>query len=323
MFGLTDYREMLEMAEAGIARTREQGEAPDARQLANRDDLIAKIAQLVAQGSPEVSKMVVTAEARTLTDRPRGGAKAANQYGVFQVKFATEAQHRYMVSLIDRKDLERLRDSKVMPLDPEVVRQQVISHTVNKRAASDLIDRLKALPERAGVVASSSGTPKASDKQLGLIRKLIDERELTADQRAAIEGGIDGLSIKGASATITKLFALPEIAPKPVAALEAGMYINDATGDLLRVYLGQQSGQLLCKRVVKFSADEALATGKDYDLEYQGRADRFVTADFRRMALEEAKVWGKATAHCCVCARRLDVPESVDAGIGPKCAGRV
>lgn len=256
-----------------------------------------------------------------LTKRPEAGSAASNQFGTFKVRYATEPQHRFMQSLIARKDIRHLAEHRTMPLDPAEVVSRITERRVNKRAASDLIDRLLACPDRPGTV-SAAGAPKASDKQLGLIRKLLGEKAITPEDRAKVEAALDTLSTKGASATIDKLMALPKTTvPTPAIELAAGMYIDDTTGEMLRVYLGQQSGQLLCKKVVKV---EAPAEGeREYDLEYQGRADRFVTAAYRRMNLDEAKVWGKATGHCCVCARRLDVPESVDAGIGPKCAGRI
>lgn len=102
----------------------------------------------------------------------------------------------------------------------------------------------------------------------------------------------------------------------PPAEPKAGMY-RKADGTILRVYLGQQSGKMLAKEVVDDGVDEF---GKPtYALKYLGQAIRFI-GDAVPLPLEEAKAWGRMTSTCVVCARRLDVPESVDAGIGPKCA---
>lgn len=87
-------------------------------------------------------------------------------------------------------------------------------------------------------------------------------------------------------------------------------------GQIYRVYLGQKSGRMLVKEL---TGDPA--SGFSYD--YVGAAAYKLPGDARPLPLEEAKQFGKMTGHCCVCARRLDNPESVDAGIGPVCAGRM
>lgn len=158
-------------------------------------------------------------------------------------------------------------------------------------------------------VASVPTKRKASDKQVNLIRKLAGEKELTTDDREKLLGAVNSLSTKGASATIDKLFKLPK-AVAPVLEIEAGVYVN-ADGRIFRVYFGQQSGRMLAAEVV----------GQEFM--YAGQADRFVEAGARRATIEEAASWGKATGTCIVCARRLDVPESVDRGIGPVCFAKM
>jgi hypothetical protein len=83
-------------------------------------------------------------------------------------------------------------------------------------------------------------------------------------------------------------------------------------GTIVRVYLGQRSGKMLAKKLV--------TDGDHHEYEYMGKATRFVKADTAKLSLEEAKEFGRMTGTCCVCARRLDNPESVEAGIGPVCA---
>jgi hypothetical protein len=136
-----------------------------------------------------------------------------------------------------------------------------------------------------------------------------------------------------ASAAIDFLFAVPR-APRPErksedgADPEVGMYRD---GDAIyRVYLGQQSGRNLVKRVVRgeFRADvedpnPADPSHYDYEYEYVGLATRVLPESATRLTLDEAKAWGRMTSTCCVCAARLDNPESVEAGIGPVCGSRI
>ena len=95
---------------------------------------------------------------------------------------------------------------------------------------------------------------------------------------------------------------------------EVGMYLN-AEGVAFRVKRSQ-AGRLYASRFVP---------------EAQARADRFVYeggAVYRldasmRMTLEQAKALGAQYSQCCVCGRDLSAEQSVEAGIGPVCAGRL
>lgn len=95
---------------------------------------------------------------------------------------------------------------------------------------------------------------------------------------------------------------------------EVGMYLN-AEGVAYRVKQSQ-AGRLYASRFVP---------------EAQARADRFVYeggAVYRldasmRMTLEQAKALGAQYSQCCVCGRDLSAEQSVEAGIGPVCAGRL
>lgn len=146
----------------------------------------------------------------------------------------------------------------------------------------------------------------ATAKQLAFIARLADERGVDApvvdDTRAA-------------SAAIDDLLSLPKQHQAPTAEPDAGMYLA-VNGAIVRVYLGQQSGRMLAKRLVEHGDDT-------YTWEYLGAASRWIKGSIRRMTLEEARDWGRMTTTCCVCGRRLDDPDSVDAGIGPVCAARV
>lgn len=201
----------------------------------------------------------------------------------------------------------------------------------------------------------------ASDKQLAFVSDLLrkatgltdEQREEAFDRvsrsytyneakfdsrtgRRVTPGGVAVevvLTKDGASAWIEKLLTMQppkgerrsSSAPReqgPSSSFEPtpGMYRTsggDEQGEgIVRVYLGQNSGRMLAKQVVGTKA-----TG--YSYEYLGAASRFVTPTTPKLSLDEAKEWGRMTGTCCVCARRLDDPESVDAGIGPVCGKRM
>lgn len=255
-----------------------------------------------------------TGTPRNLTDRPAAGSAAANQYGVFTVHYASEKQTRFIRSLMDRKDLSPLAGS--VTLDVDQLREQVAATRVNKKAASAIIDRLLALPDFSPVAgASALQGEKATEKQVILIRRLAGETEMPEDDRAKVLAAVDTISKKGASATIDKMFSLPKAVSQAAGQVKAVVYVNP-DGSVYRVYLGQKSGKMLAARAIRHEYGTA-------EFAYAGQADRFVTATSRKMTIEEAAAWGKATGTCIVCARRLDVPESVDRGIGPVCWSRM
>lgn len=181
-------------------------------------------------------------------------------------------------------------------------------------------------------------------KQTSFIRDLLDRKNLFASSRFfdavnamdaeelavymdRLRGRAANCTKSEASAWINSLLALPDRVPeqpkpKPQATpynpnrhVHAGMY-RLADGTIVRVYFGQQSGQMLAKKLVNDHGDH-------WDWEYMGKATRFVPEATPRLTLEEAAKFGQMTGTCAVCARQLDVPESVDRGIGPVCFSRM
>lgn len=311
-----ELQAMIGMLSAAIDEVEaEGGDATAQRALRTKYEI--RVSHMVGDGG---SIKMDLSEARDLLSRPAGGAAAKNQYGTFKVHYATDKQQAFALSLMDRKDTSKLATG-VAPLDPAKVRETLVARQFNKKSISALIDRLLGCPDKAAAPGAPAPTGRpATEKQVTLINKLAAERELDPVEREALTKALPLLSTKGASKTIDNLMARPKATAVPTAAIEAGVYINDTTGVILRAYLGKQSGRILCKEVVKVEGAEP--GEREYELEYRGQADRFVTADFRRMSLEEAKAWGRTTSHCCACGARLDDPASVDAGIGPICAAK-
>lgn len=171
----------------------------------------------------------------------------------------------------------------------------------------------------------------ATDPQMRFLRKLIAERDflsLAEPDRALvrhIEAGrtpskrdahrlIDTLKNTALGRSVSDDGAHYRRAAQPSDDLtrdDAGVY-RKSDGTMLRVYYGQQSGKMLVKQLNQH------ADGS-WSYDYLGLAARFL-GDAKRVTLEEAKEFGRMTETCCMCGLDLDVPESVEAGIGPKCA---
>ena len=161
----------------------------------------------------------------------------------------------------------------------------------------------------------------ATDKQIAFIKTLAKGRQM-GPVTAGMVDVVDSLSTAEASKLIDTLKGLPKTPPLLPAygeALKVGMYRTN-TGEILRVYVGQNSGMNLVKRVVGIPEN-------GYEYEYLGSANRLAQGrstlgivEVSPLPLEEAKFWGKMTKSCIACGKRLDDPESADAGIGPVCA---
>lgn len=177
-------------------------------------------------------------------------------------------------------------------------------------------------------------TPKQMDFIISLgkeLRELAgddDDRNTAVNALGAVAKGaqMGKLSVPQSSEFIDALIAQrdewrrtrshsPQNGEPKASDPDPGMYRGE-DGTIYRVYLGQKSGYMLVKQLVGNDT-----TGYEYS--YLGRAAYRLPADAKPLPLEEAKAFGRMTGTCCVCARRLDNPESVDAGIGPVCAGRM
>ena len=151
-------------------------------------------------------------------------------------------------------------------------------------------------------------TYPASPKQVDLIARLLAERETPETFESKAKS--PDLDRATASAYIDALFAAPR---KPVvhedgAAIGEGYFYVE--GLIYKVQASKSSGNLYAK------------VFGDSGYEYAPGAMRLL-ASASRLTLEQAAEMGVKTGRCVVCARLLTDPESVAAGIGPICAGRL
>ena len=165
----------------------------------------------------------------------------------------------------------------------------------------------------------------ATQKQFSFIKSLLADREISAElqhnvdiERGNAQRGV--MTAVRASALIDTLLAQPKKTEGSVATqeMEAGVY-SYAGDQYVRVYLGQQSGKMLAKRIHIVNDDNEWVVS----YEYLGLASKVLAGtDPQRLSLEEVGSMGLAFNHCLICGRRLDDPESVDRGVGPVCASK-
>jgi hypothetical protein len=99
---------------------------------------------------------------------------------------------------------------------------------------------------------------------------------------------------------------------EPVYVSETGMY--RVNGRIYKVLPSRSSERHYAKELV----GEGDGT---YRFTYAPGAMRLIRAE-HRMTDEQAREFGRTTGICCVCARLLTDPKSIEAGIGPVCSGK-
>lgn len=174
--------------------------------------------------------------------------------------------------------------------------------------ARDLIDKLLACPAKAGVIQARMAT----DKQVAYAISLT-VRKMGQEKADSVEATAMAMTMSEISTVIERLKAMPDYTPAKTSETVAesvsleGMH---KLGDrIFKVQTSQQSGREYAKELI------------DGSFEYTAGAIRLLSAE-TKMSLEDAKAYGKLYGTCCVCARTLTRETSIEAGIGPICAGK-
>jgi hypothetical protein len=177
--------------------------------------------------------------------------------------------------------------------------------------------------------AAQVAPAQATAKQVAFIERLVGER-YEGGPTAIVPGHTYTLLERlfpvrtkaAASALIERLLAMPKAAPAlasqathPADKAPEGMHkIGDEIFKVQKAVHG--SGHLYAKRLV---AGEGY--GSKARFVYAPGVLKVLTTD-TLMTLDEAKAWGALYGTCCVCGRTLTNEDSIEAGIGPVCAGK-
>jgi len=226
------------------------------------------------------------------------------------VRKASPAQVKFMKNLLATRDTTGLVR---LPGAEDV-------DNISLRGARDLIDRLLACPVLP-TVRPDAPSGKAVDFALSL-----------ADQKgvALVRADLEAKSRREVSQMIDMLKALPNT-PSPVttAAPEVteGMYRNPETGDIFKIQRAVHgSGNLYAKILVvdqpweRDAAGTVITEGESH-FDYTAGAIRKIRPEWR-MTVDQAREFGALYGVCCRCSKTLTKEESIEAGIGPVCAGK-
>lgn len=166
------------------------------------------------------------------------------------------------------------------------------------------------------------GNNTATEKQIAFINRLKGERVHEDEDllTAARDAWRDGQFTKEvASRVIDKMlgWAKPER-----AAVDVPEGMHKWEGIIYKVQRAVHgSGNLYAKQLVQEEWEEDHAGGTEWKFVYAPGAIRNLSEE-TRLSIEEAKEFGALYGTCIVCGRTLTNEDSIEAGIGPICAGK-
>jgi hypothetical protein len=234
----------------------------------------------------------------TTTKHRTGGTRGANGYGEYQVRHASPKQQLFIKTLLETKEHSF---------------GNIDTSSLNVQGAGDVITKLLALPNKAGV------TIPATEKQISYATSLIQKKEGGLDTLNHYlynrkVNSIEQLDRKDVSEIISQLRNTPN-KTIPITITEVGAYLLDGT--IYSIRLGNQS-----KKWQVWSYDNQ--AGKYLREPMQAKEDLILqnVQPSNRLTLENAIKYSVQTGICCHCGRTLTVLKSVAGGIGPICAKR-
>jgi Family of unknown function (DUF6011) len=223
-------------------------------------------------------------------NRKRAGSDASNGYGTFKVRYASEAQQKYIAKLLNQRIHEFIN---------------LVPEQVNLKHASDIISYLMTCPIKVETL------PAPSVRQMEFIEQLASKSE---EGKKLVFEFLDSLQEQGiaytthhASMLIEKLKRMPvTVAPREVS-VTVGAYKHN--GEVYSVRRSRESGKL---HAYKFNGNDWVYAGNvKYELKQT-----------ERMTLEQALAFGASTGVCIHCGRTLTEPKAVVRGMGATCAKR-
>ena len=229
----------------------------------------------------------------TLSTHRTGGSRGANGYGEYQVRYASPKQQLFLKTLLETK-AHSFGDVDVA--------------TLNVQGAGELITKLMALPNKAGVVVAPS------EKQVSFANALIKKKEggvetLNHYLRNRKVSSLEELDRKDVSEIINTLKVAKEVTP-PIKITEVGAYLLDGV-----VYSIRQNSETKRWSVWTYSdvVKKFVRNNDKFDVLYQVE-----TTD--RLTLELAIKHSAQVGICVHCGRTLTLLKSVAGGMGAICA---
>lgn len=229
----------------------------------------------------------------TTTTHRQGGSKGGNQYGAYQVRYASDRQVMFIKTLLEQK--------------AHAYNEGDIDFaTLNVQGAKDVISHLLTLPLKEGYKYPPS------EKQVSYVRSLSTQKEgglelLNSTLLNHNAKDIMDLDRNVVAQLITNLQALSYQQP---TVQDVGAYLYD--GVVYSIRKGRESGKWQV-----WAYDKEL--GK-YEIQPHLKKLLFVITPEHRLTLSEAIQRSVQTGQCVHCGRTLTKQKSVVGGMGEVCA---
>ncbi len=282
-----DCKRCLTLAAKASIKAEEEPVASVAEMMAELDAIAAQ--RGIAFDDASESATTDTSQ-RTRYARP--GQRCGN--GV--VRKVSEAQRRFMLSLLEQRDTSNL----VRLPGSEDVRNMSLA------GARDLIDRLLACPIRADAPVRMA-TERQRESVAREARRRVISDDMVSDVTERFFAG-DAITFDEASYCLDHLFSAPFLPRESTKVdLMAGIYYVD--GEVFKVQISA-AGHAYAKHLI------------DGSFTYEAGAVRKIKPE-HMMTLDQAREYGRMYGVCCECGKLLTNEVSVTEGIGPICSGRI
>jgi len=209
-----------------------------------------------------------------------------------KVRKPSEKQLDYLKSLLASRDLTNL----MLPRGVDRARLENLE-SISLRGCSDLISNLLDCPKKQ----DATSVRMATEGQIKFLRSLVNQK-YNAGTRESLEDFFTGINFADASKMINHMKTLPDVKPD----LEEGVYrYEGGAARVVRSDNGRMYAGLWNEETQEWGYTSGLITK--------------IKAD-DRMTLEEISAFGQAFGRCGHCNKKLTNKESMERGIGPKCA---
>ena len=224
------------------------------------------------------------------TKHKQGGTKGGNQYGSYQVRYASQKQQDFIKKLLERK-----QNNLVVDLS-----------TLNVQGAKELITNLLSLPDK------TTFFDYATEKQISFAMSLVNAKEGGLDLLNTRLQDFNALTIEKLSkAQVSLLISELRLKEdtKPTVT-EVGAYLYEGVVYSIR---NNQNKKLI---IWTYNAEQ-----KKYERNYS--ATKKLLSQIKpehRLTLEQAVKYSAHTGLCVHCGRSLTLLKSVASGMGAWCA---
>lgn len=228
------------------------------------------------------------------TTHRKGGSKGANGYGEYTVRNASPKQIAFIERLLGSKE-HNYNDLNLQDL--------------NVQGAGEIIDKLLACPEKAGVVIPPT------ERQVSYVKSLVTHKEGGIDLLNGVlqlrnVHEVEALSKADVSSLINGLRSAPDLSVS-IKVNDVGAYLLNET--VYSIRKGRYSEEW---QAWSYSTEEKKWVRLRKLAEYNVLTTIEPT---NRLTLSQAIMYSAQTGMCCHCGRTLTVLKSIADGMGPIC----